>query len=119
MKWFVAALLLPVLTSGAEPDITFADFEGPDYGAWKSVGEAFGNAPAHGALPGQMHVDGFAGQGLANSFHQGDATKGVLISPDFTVTRRAVSFLIGGGGFEGKTCLNLLVEGKVVRSATG
>ncbi|HTL16947.1 MAG TPA: hypothetical protein VL793_06910, partial [Patescibacteria group bacterium] len=43
--------------SGAE-DLLIADFEGPDYGQWKTAGTAFGSGPAHGALPGQMPVDG-------------------------------------------------------------
>ncbi|MEX0586101.1 MAG: hypothetical protein WD176_05630, partial [Pirellulales bacterium] len=64
---FVSLLGLPCL--GAErPDIVVADFEGEDYGAWKVTGEAFGAAPAHGTLPGQMHVEGYEGKGLVNSF---------------------------------------------------
>ncbi len=104
--------------SGAE-DQVFADFEGPTYGAWKATGDAFGAGPATGALPGQMPLSGFIGKGFVNSFHHGDAGTGTLTSPEFTITRGYVAFRIGGGGFEGKTCLNLLVEGKVVRSATG
>ncbi|HEU4751819.1 MAG TPA: GH32 C-terminal domain-containing protein, partial [Armatimonadota bacterium] len=70
-------------------------------------------------LPNQMPVSGYEGQGLVNSFFRGDGTTGTLLSPEFAVSRRYVSFLIGGGGFPGKTCMELLVEGKVVRSATG
>jgi fructan beta-fructosidase len=66
-----------------------------------------------------MHVDGFMGQGLVNSFYKGDASTGTLTSPAFTVQRKYLRFLIGGGGFPGKTCLNLLVNGKVARTATG
>ena len=106
-------------TARAADDVIFADFEGDNYGAWKAEGEAFGSAPARGALPGQMAVEGFAGKGLANSFNKGDDSTGRLTSPEFKIERRAVSFLIGGGGYEGRTCVILLVEGKVVRSATG
>ncbi|HEX3800800.1 MAG TPA: glycoside hydrolase family 32 protein [Verrucomicrobiae bacterium] len=102
-----------------EPDIVVADFEGTSYGDWKVSGTAFGNGPAHGTLPNQMKVDGFQGNGLANSFNGGDDAEGTLTSPPFVVRRKYIQFLIGGGGWEGKTCLNLLVDGKMVRTATG
>ena len=119
MKKFLAALFLTATLSRAADDIIFADFEGADYGAWKTQGEAFGDAPARGTLPGQMHVDGFAGKGLANSYHKGDDTTGRLTSPEFKIERAGISFLIGGGGHAEKTCLNLLVDGKVARTAVG
>ena len=102
-----------------EDDILLADFEGTDYGQWTTTGTAFGSGPVHGGLPGQMKVSGFFGKGLVNSFHGGDKSVGTLTSPRFTVTRRYISFLIGGGGWEGKTCMNLLVGEKIVRTATG
>jgi fructan beta-fructosidase len=103
----------------AADDIVIADFEGPDYGAWQTTGEAFGNAPAQGTLPGQMKVDGFAGKGLANSFNGRDHAKGRLTSPPFQIERKFISFLIGGGGWANETCMNLLVDGAVVRTTTG
>jgi len=103
----------------ADGPIVLADFEGENYGAWSVEGEAFGAAPARGTLPGQMSVDGYLGDGLVNSFHGGDGTTGTLTSPPFTIERDLVWFLIGGGGFEGQTCINLIVDGEVVRSATG
>lgn len=103
----------------AAPDILIADFEGQDYGNWRATGSAFGPGPAHGTLPNQMAVGGFAGKGLVNSFYGGDASTGRLASAEFVVSRKYVAFLIGGGGWEGKTCMNLLVNGRVVRTAVG
>ena len=100
-------------------DIVLADFEGDSYGGWTAEGAAFGERPARGALPGQMAVGGYLGRGLVNSFHGGDAPTGTLRSPDFTVSRRWLTFLIGGGSHAGATCLNLEVDGRVVRTATG
>ncbi len=103
----------------AEPDVVIADFEGATYGEWAVSGNAFGTGPARGTLPNQMTVSGFEGAGLANSFRGGDGATGRLVSPEFSISRGAITFLIGGGGWAGKTCMNLLVDGKVVRSATG
>ncbi|AQQ10327.1 Levanase precursor [Sedimentisphaera cyanobacteriorum] len=103
----------------AEEPIIIADFESEDYGAWQSEGDAFGEGPAEGTLPGQMEVTGFQGQRLVNSFNGGDEATGSLTSPQFEVKRPYISFLIGGGGYEGKTCINLLSGGEVVRTAEG
>jgi fructan beta-fructosidase len=100
-------------------DILFADFEGDDYGQWQTSGAAFGSGPAKGTLPGQMPVSGFLGKGLVNSFLGGDGPTGKLTSPELKIERKFISFLIGGGGYERQTCMNLLVDGKIVRTATG
>ena len=96
-----------------------ADFESDDYAGWRTTGNAFGNAPAPGKSEGQQAVDGFRGRGLVNSFLAGDKSEGTLTSPEFAITHDHLSFLIGGGNHAGKTCLNLLVDGRVVRTATG
>lgn len=102
---------------GAEDLI--ADFEGADYGAWKVTGTAFGAGPASGALPEQAPLGGFRGRGFANSFHGQDRATGTLVSPEFTVSRPYLSFLVGGGEEVGATCVNVVVDGQIVRSATG
>ena len=121
MRQLAAILALfisgPVLA--AEPDILVADFEGPDYGDWKATGEAFGPGPARGTLPNQMDVSGFEGKGLVNSFYLGDRTTGTLTSPPLKIERKYLNFLLGGGMHPGKTCINLLVDGQAVRTATG
>ena len=113
--------LLITLTAGAfaAQEILIADFEGDDYGAWEVSGKAFGPGPARGTLPGQMALSGFEGRGLANSYFEGDGAVGRLRSPPFRIERRNINFLIGGGKYPGKTCMNLIVDGKEVRTATG
>ena len=71
----------------AEDDHLVADFEAGDYADWTTLGEAFGDRPVGGRLPGQMDVRGFRGDRLVNSFHQGDATTGSLLSPRFEIDR--------------------------------
>ncbi len=115
----VVLVLAAVPAVRAAEDILIADFEGTDYGDWKVEGEAFGPGPARGTLPGQMRVSGFLGKGLVNTFYKGDRTTGTLTSPPFRIERPYINFLIGGGGYKDQTCIQLLVGGKVVRSATG
>jgi len=111
-------LLLSLLVAGGD-DVLIANFEGNDYGAWTVTGSAFGPGPARGTLPNQMPVSGFLGKGLVNSYAGGDASTGTLTSPEIKIERKIINFLVGGGKHATKTCINLLVGGKVVRTATG
>ncbi|MGW3650375.1 GH32 C-terminal domain-containing protein [Streptomyces sp. NPDC000878] len=113
-----------VLERGDPPAGTLlADFEGGTYGDWTTTGDAFGTAPATGTLPDQQAVSGFLGNGLVNSYRNGDTTTGTLTSPEFTIDKDYVNFLVGGGyhpaGSDNPTAIELLVDGNVVRSATG
>lgn len=114
----LVALLLAVPALLAE-DLLIADFEGDTYGDWTVTGEAFGPGPARGTLPNQQQVSGFKGRGLVNSFFKGDRSTGTLTSPLFRIEKPWLNFLIGGGGHAKQTCMQLLVDGKIVRSATG
>ncbi len=101
------------------PDILIDDFERTDYAPWRAEGEAFGHGPAEGTLPNQMPVTGYLGRRLVNSYFRGDGTVGTLTSPPFTIQRRFIAFLIGGGGFPEETYMELVVDGKSVRRAWG
>ncbi len=115
--------LTPLISSDASglesDDVLVADFEGDTYGEWTSEGAAFGSAPARGTLQGQMHVSGYRGERLVNSFFDGDRTVGALTSPEFEITRDFIAFLVGGGRHPEATGIELLLEGKPVRRATG
>jgi sucrose-6-phosphate hydrolase SacC (GH32 family) len=120
MKFAPIVLVLTSLAFAIQrPNIPIANFEGADYGDWKATGEAFGSAPAHGTLSGQQSVSGFRGRGLVNTFLKGDGTVGTLTSPPFKIERKYINLLVGGGAHAGRTCVNLLIDGKVVRTATG
>jgi uncharacterized protein (DUF608 family) len=101
-----------------KPEV-FADFESGSYQGWTKTGTAFGDRPATGTFPHQQPVTGFGGKYLVNSFTGGDQSTGTLTSPEFTLGRPYVNFKIGGGNIPGKTCINMLVGGKTVRTATG
>jgi len=91
----------------------FADFEEDNYDGWTVTGDAFGNAPATGTLPAQQEVNGFIGRSFVNSFNNGDVTTGKMVSPDFTVSKRFINFLIGGGKGNGLK-VSLYVDGAEV-----
>jgi len=107
----------PLSESVFHEDILFEDFE-HGYEKWTVIGEAFGREPAHGTLPDQQTVTGFNGKGLVNSYFHGDGSVGKLISRPFTVERRFIRFLIGGG-HHATTQLRLVLNGRTVRAASG
>lgn len=81
-----------------------AGFNDGTYNGWTVANEPgngkngpFGEAPAAGTLPGQNAVTGFAGNGLINSFNDGDWPLGSMNSPEFTVDSDYLNFLVGGG----------------------
>jgi fructan beta-fructosidase len=98
----------------ARPDIVIADFE-QGYGDWIVKGEAFNHptTPVSGAK-------GFAGKGLADSSDKNrNVNSGSLTSPEFTIERRFIRFLVGGRGFDANTSLQLFVDGKIEFYACG
>lgn len=66
-----------------------------------------------------MVVSGYNGAGLVNSYLGGDESVGELESPEFLIERTYMSFLIGGGKDLDATAMNLVVDGRTVRRATG
>jgi non-lysosomal glucosylceramidase len=107
----------PVADVRERPDIVFEDFE-HGYENWKVTGEAFGKEPVHGTLPSQNPVAGFLGKGLVDSYVGGDDTTGRLVSKPFTVERRFIRFLVGGGP-HANTQIRLVVDGQAVRATSG
>ncbi|HEY1122024.1 MAG TPA: HEAT repeat domain-containing protein [Haloferula sp.] len=95
-------------------------FEGDGYGDWKTEGTAFGLAPVPGKMDGlNAELTGYSQESLACSANGGDVAKGSLTSPDIKISENYICFLIAGGKHPGKTAVQLLVGGKVVREATG
>jgi non-lysosomal glucosylceramidase len=127
----------PAEPPSVRPAIVFEDFEKNTYDGWIVEGTAFGKGPiARKDVPGYMGDLGMRGGRAANSHASApldlsaqhndaddaalrDAATGRLISREFIVERKLITFLIGGGNNPGRCCLNLVVDGKVVRSATG
>lgn len=108
--------LLIVSSQARGQDIVIADFESDTYGEWKVEGNAFGTGPTDGH---KLQVTGYRGRRLLNSFGTGDSATGAITTPPFEINRRFLAFLIGGGRHVGETGVELLVDGKSLRSVTG
>jgi sucrose-6-phosphate hydrolase SacC (GH32 family) len=117
---FLITALLPVFafTCRAE-DLPIGHFGNTDYGDWKATGTAFQRGPATGDALAKLELENVAGDRVVSSEIEGDQPTGTLTSPEFKIARKFISFRIGGGNYEVHTSLNLLIDGKVVRSATG
>ena len=118
----------PGVCRGTTAGLFFADFEADTYGKWTVTGTAFGAGPVEIAkMPGYQGDVGGQGKRVVNSHASApgssvtekDAATGTLTSPPFTIERQFISFLVGGGAHQGKTCINLLIGDQVVLTATG
>jgi uncharacterized protein (DUF608 family) len=118
--------------TGGRPEIVFEDWEHDTYQGWTVEGTAFGAGPvALSQVPdymrrggplnatGQRFVTSHDFRGAAGDIGRADAATGKLTSGPFTIERKSIRLSIGGGNHPGQTCVNVLVDGAVVATATG
>jgi hypothetical protein len=117
----------PEFALGAS-DVIFEDFESGTYNGWEATGTAFGDRPQTlatiASYQGKINA---VGKYFVNSHNirggggvaEGDAHKGTLTSKPFTISYRVITMLVGGGAHVGRTCVDLVIDGKTVLSATG
>ena len=100
----------------ADENILFDNFERRSNDPkWTVEGRAFGASEQ-----GNSGITGYQSDHFMYSAENGgEDSKGVITSQPFEIKRNYINFLIGGGGFEGQTCMNLIVDGEIVRTATG
>jgi non-lysosomal glucosylceramidase len=110
------------------PDVVFEDWNKETYEGWTVEGTAFGAGPVRKAeMPRYPRDIGGDTERVANSFSSvpdGDSVArdkhtGALTSRAFMIDRNFINVWIGGGSHKGKTCFDVVVDGQVVRSATG
>jgi quinoprotein glucose dehydrogenase len=122
MKSSLLASFTLCLVSAALPAETklIQAFEGDGFDSWQTTGTAFGLAPIAGKVDGvNGEFRNYAGNSLVCSGHGGDAATGTLTSPALKLTYPYLGFLVAGGSHPGKTAVQLLIGGKVVRESTG
>ena len=106
----------------------FADFESGTYDGWEVTGDAFGKIPQtlKTIAPYQGKINR-RGKFFVNSHNirpggdvrRGDSLTGTMTSAEFEIDFDSIEFWIGGGAHKGKTCVNLIIDGKAVLTATG
>ena len=98
----------------------FEDFESGTYNNWTVQGDAFEIPRNRTNVYYPISINGFNGDFFAFSFGDShDSKQGKLTSKMFEIKYDRIKFLIGGGKFEDRTCVNLLVNDSVVLSAVG
>lgn len=115
-------------TAASFEEEMFADFESGTYDGWTVTGNAFGKIPQTSKTTAdyQGKING-KGTFFVNSHNirdgghvgRGDSLTGTLTSRSFTIDFDAIEFLVGGGNHSKKTCVNLVIDGEPVLSATG
>ena len=109
-------------------DILMEDFEEKKRD-WKFEGSSFQGygggdywRPGRGDH-GPIRLVGYRGQKALKSWgpHGRDIDKqtGLATSTPFKLERKLLRFLLSGGHYPGRVCVNLVVDGKVLASATG
>ncbi len=134
MRLLILCLVLNVVAvATGEPLFDNADFEAGTLKGWTVDGEAFRHQPTKGHntlarnretsqhegeywIGGFERYDGRSGQ-PGDTFQ--DQATGTLTSPEFTVTKPYLNFLIGGGHLPGQTGVKLICGGDEVELATG
>ncbi|MCX6875677.1 MAG: GH116 family glycosyl-hydrolase [Verrucomicrobia bacterium] len=112
----------------ARPELVIEDWSKDAYQDWRVEGTAFGSGPVRKtAIPQYQGDVGGDTERVVNSHATApgndtpsrDNATGKLTSRMFKLERHFLRLWVGGGDHAGRTCVNLLVDGKVVRSATG
>ena len=114
-----ASVQLGLEFAAGAKDLAIGHFGSTNYSDWTATGTAFNFGPAAGELLSKLEIENARGAQVASSEINGDGPTGTLTSPQFTLARNYISFRIGGGDYERDTCVNLLINGKIVKSAVG
>ncbi|MDC0584191.1 helix-turn-helix domain-containing protein [Bacteroidales bacterium] len=101
-------------------DVVFEDFESGTFDNWEIQGTAFDNPYLADTITDSLLKNSIVGSYFAYSNYDDlKLNQGELISPEFTIKHKYIDFLIGGGQHATRTCINLLIDNKIVRTQSG
>jgi hypothetical protein len=114
----------PISTLTAEGDLLIVNFEENNFGrmrqwGWTIQGDSFARDLAHTARVMKRRVATYKGRYFLSSYADSDVTTGLMRSPSFEIELGFIQFQLSGGEYPGRLGVNLLIDEKVVRSATG
>jgi fructan beta-fructosidase len=117
----IAGLMFVVAFScKGRQDIVLENFETDSYKEWIAKGNAFGDYPV--LTPAETLNDwgnrNYEGNFMLTSYINGDRGTGGITSPEFTISRNYINFLVGGGNSP-NVYVTLLVNGKETLRARG
>ncbi|MHC4186760.1 MAG: hypothetical protein ACYSRQ_01065, partial [Planctomycetota bacterium] len=116
---FILFIFFSVIHNIQAKDIIICDFEGTDVADWKIAGKSFGSGPSSRPMRSKGGITGFKGQKYVNSGYGNNSATGILISPEFTIERNYINFLISGGNWPDELKVELLVYGKPEKLTSG
>ena len=101
-------------------DTVLFDFENGNFDGWTLSGDCWDKQPATVKTfidrQGNPLVSGIVGKGYLTTLFKSAATTGKAVSKEFTIDKPFLTFRIGGGCYPKEACLNLIMDGKIVRS---
>jgi len=111
------AVSIVLSCSCSSPEVV-ADFDSDELNGWRVTGE-LGNEPfSTDQLPAD--VIGFEGTGVFNTGHDQPVKTGTITSPEFTISKKYINFLITGNTHYNaeKDCnVWVVIDGEVVKYA--
>lgn len=113
--------ILPLLSNG---NVLITDFEEANFGqmrqwGWTIEGDAFSRDLPQATQLMKRRALAFSGRHFLSSYPGSDAATGKVVSPLFEIDLRFIELLLSGGSHSHRVCVNLVIDGKVLRTATG
>ena len=105
-------------------DLLITNFEQRDLGrmrawGWQFQGDSFNREFRLGTSKLRARVGRYEGKWFLTTVTENPKSTGTLTSPSFKIERPYVSFFLSGGSSPTMLQANLIIEGKVVRTANG
>lgn len=105
-------------------DLLITDFEENNFGVmrqwgWLVEGDAFAQSLDQATKIMERRTVTHGGKYLLSSFAGSDAATGRMVSPAFEIELKYIQFQVSGGDHPHRVCVNLVVDGKVMRTVTG
>jgi sucrose-6-phosphate hydrolase SacC (GH32 family) len=119
LYWLFWVVTLAFVLECRADDLEIGHLGNTNFGDWQATGTAFNQGPAVATMFSQLGIENARDNCVISSKLAGDGPTGTLSSPVFKISRKYISYLISGGDYERDTCLNLLIHGHIVKSATG